>query len=143
VTIRITRVDHLLRNEPEDKDFKVEHWPAPESQNSNVSYLTDAEAREALFDLGERLKGPHAGRSIIEILWEELDTIVDRLHADGKPGELKALTGRQIAEQWQAYGEERGQAQGVAYALAVLINPYAPDIEAIRAESVERRKSRD
>lgn len=93
------------------------------------------------------------GRSIIEILWEELDAIVDRLHADGEPAknpgrldtrfEADEALLSDLLDDWKAWGEERGKAQGVAYALAVMINPYEPNIEAIRQRSIERRKERE
>lgn len=88
---------------------------------------------------------PHvnAGKTLIEIIWEELDAVVDRLKTEGKPklpsaSRTQEQSWKDQAEQWQAYGEERGQAQGLAYALAVLTNPYNVDVDAIRSEALER-----
>lgn len=88
---------------------------------------------------------PRNGRTIVqalfEELWKELDTIVDHIMSEGHP------TGRNtwnpdsiesMQRQFQEYGEWRGQAQGVAYALAVLTNPYDPNVDKIRAEAMER-----
>lgn len=89
-------------------------------------------------------RSPHAGRSIIEILWEELDSIMDRLVEDGEPEAwTHTVAGRKALEAVREWGEERGQAQGMAYAIAVLTNPYHVDVDAIRAEAVRRRRGRE
>lgn len=62
------------------------------------------------------------GKSILEMLWDELDAIVERLQADASD-DLAA---------------DRGRAQGVAYSIAVIQNPYLPNIEAVRAEAMDR-----
>lgn len=61
-----------------------------------------------------------AGKSILDMLWNELDSIVERLMADAD------------AEQ------DKGMAVGVAYAIAVIENPYLPDIERVRSEAMVR-----
>ena len=87
---------------------------------------------------------PHAGRSLIEIYWSELDEILDRLMDEGAPQQYPE-DGKSwgIAPDWQAYGEQRGQAQGVAYCIAVMTNPYTPDVDAIREEAMERWEKRN
>lgn len=94
---------------------------------------------------------PRNGRTIVqalfEELWKELDAIVDHLMSEGAPeiwtdedGEIRAgkdFEGDGLKAHLQ-YGEWRGQAQGLAYALAVLTNPYQPDVDKIRAEEMER-----
>lgn len=87
----------------------------------------------------------NAGKSILEIMWEELDEIMDRLMTDGRPEDdpaIVVLDTRGLAAEWQAYGEERGQAQGVAYCLAVLINPYAVNVDNVRSTAMERWEGR-
>lgn len=64
----------------------------------------------------------NAGRSIIEIIWEEMDVVYGRLMA----GEGSKAKG------------DKGRAGGLAYALAVLTNPYQVDIEAIRTAAHAR-----
>ena len=89
------------------------------------------------------------GRTLVQMLWEELDAIVDRLHVEPEPkrwwlggeDDLDAEVGD--PDEWRGYGELRGQAQGVAYAIAVITDPYSPNIEAVRKVSVERRKARE
>jgi hypothetical protein len=65
-----------------------------------------------------------AGRSILEHLWIELMTICDRLY-----------TGAEAED-----GRDPGRAEGVAYCIAVMTNPYQPDIQAVRTEVARRWK---
>lgn len=60
------------------------------------------------------------GKSILEMLWDELETIVERLMAGAE------------AE------DDKGRALGTAYAIAVIENPYLPDIERVRKEAMRR-----
>ena len=62
------------------------------------------------------------GKSILEMLWDELDGIVERLQAGAEAED----------------GNDVGRAQGVAYAIAVIENPYHVDMERIRAEAMDR-----
>lgn len=84
------------------------------------------------------------GRTLIEMLfddlWSELDTIVDHLMSEGEPSTTEGAYGAELGnpEDWKEWGEWRGQAQGITFALARLKNPYKPDIEAIRAEAMQR-----
>jgi hypothetical protein len=60
------------------------------------------------------------GKSLFEMLWEELDAIVERIMAEA------------------ADEHDVGKAQGVAFAIATIQNPYRPSIEAVRAEAMRR-----
>lgn len=102
--------------------------------------LTRAAAQDILDELNRVLK-PWAGKSIRESVQEELDTVVERLLADGRPS--RAGIDVQAANEWQAYGEERGQAQGLAIALAIFNNPYKPNVPETKREAVERVKARE
>lgn len=93
---------------------------------------------------------PHvnAGRSIIEILWEELDSIMDRLMEDGEPDsedfwwghdDFNAEEHKEACREW---GEERGRAQSMAYAIAVMMNPYAVDTPAVKKTAMARWEER-
>ena len=62
------------------------------------------------------------GQSLLDGMWEELMTIGDRL-----------MTGQEAED-----GQDKGRAEGVAYCIALVQKPYAPDIQAVRAEFVER-----
>lgn len=60
------------------------------------------------------------GKSLFEMLWEELDVIVERIMAEA------------------ADEHDVGKAQGVAFAIATIQNPYRPNIESVRAEAMKR-----
>jgi hypothetical protein len=64
--------------------------------------------------------GGCAGRSIFEMVWDELDAVVERMMNGGE------------AE------TDKGMALGLASALAIIKNPYRPDIEAVREEAMAR-----
>jgi hypothetical protein len=88
-------------------------------------------AREVRLEFADRLvdtlcPGLHprscAGRSLQDMMWDELLTVVDRLvQGDGAEAE-----------------DDRGKAQGIAYCLAITQNPYKPNMEAIREEAMRR-----
>lgn len=95
----------------------------------------------------------NAGKSLLEKLWEELDSIMGRLMDDGEPdadeywndedeeGNREFEPGL-FKDACKAWGEERGQAQGVAYAIAIITNPYAPNVNGIKVEAYSRWKDR-
>lgn len=62
------------------------------------------------------------GKTILECLWDEMDSIMDRL-----------MTGQEAAD-----GRDAGRAEGLAYAIAVMNNPYLPSIDQVRTQAVER-----
>lgn len=67
----------------------------------------------------------NVGKSIIEIVWEEMDVVYGRLMA-GEGAKAKG---------------DKGRAGGLAYALAVLTNPYRVDVEAVRMQAHARWES--
>jgi len=92
---------------------------------------------------------PHAGKSIIEIIWEDMDDTMDLLKEGGIPdSRLDPREGgwedhlKELMDDMKTYGEERGRAQGLAYALAVLTNPYAVNVDEIKREALKRWKER-
>jgi hypothetical protein len=83
------------------------------------------------------------GPTIIEIIWAEMDAAYERLIADGEPDNAQYSTNQAAwAVDYQRYGEQRGQCQGLAYALAVLHNPYRPNVGEIKAEAKRRHEER-
>jgi hypothetical protein len=109
--------------------------------HSTVWALPESQARELLGKLAGILRPENTGRSILEILTEEMDAIMDRLMAEGDPP-MPVTPSVEVLADWQAWGEERGRAQGVAYALAVLTNPYAPSVPAQRSAAAARWRER-
>lgn len=65
-----------------------------------------------------------AGRSLLEMIEERLDDVVDRLMAG------------------EAEDTDKGAALGLAEAIAIIKNPYYPDVDVIRAEAMERYDER-
>lgn len=63
-----------------------------------------------------------AGRSILEIIWEEMDAVYGRLMA-GDGAKAKG---------------DKGRAAGLAYAIAVIQNPYEVNVEAVRDQAHAR-----
>jgi hypothetical protein len=80
-------------------------------------------AGEAIIDAIHETIHPWAGKSSADTAWRELDFIMARL-MDG-----------------EAADEDRGRAQGLAYGLACMMNPFAPDVDLIREQALERYES--
>jgi hypothetical protein len=94
---------------------------------------------------------PYAGMSVLDIAWQELDDVMDLLMEEGAPdidtfAEEIQESGRPRAKLWygvlKEWGELRGQAQGLAFAIAVLTNPYAADVPAVKKEAMARWQKR-
>lgn len=62
------------------------------------------------------------GKSILELAWEELDTVLERL-----------MTGCEAED-----GRDPGRAEGMAMIIAIFLNPYLPNIESVRDEAMRR-----
>lgn len=73
--------------------------------------------------------GTYAGPSLLELVWRQLDEVMDEL-MDAR------LDGRE-PDKVQA-----GTALGYAGAIAIFSNPYNPNVDAVRAEAVERWEAR-
>ena len=93
-------------------------------------------------------RNPHAGKSIIEIIWEDMDDVMDLLKEDPQdsspppPASAYAQI-KAYGEDMKLWGEQRGRAQGLAYALAVLTNPYAVNVDEIKKEAMKRWEERN
>lgn len=71
--------------------------------------------------MGQTTHGP----SLRELLMRELEAQTRRLLEMAGEGTYEV-------------GEQRGHCLGLAYAVAVITNPYVPDMNAIRQELMER-----
>lgn len=69
-----------------------------------------------------------AGKSLVEIMWDELDHLVDNLMDDGSEA---------------GDGLDKGRADGVAFCIALITNPYYPNVPAVKAEAMDRRAGRE
>lgn len=108
--------------------------------------------------IGHRDASVYLGPSQVMELWDlldvaasrERDSMADQLWADlmadyerlvGDYADLGEVGPEELDESGQelvAWGEARGRAQGLAMALAVLRNPYAPDVPNIKEEAYDR-----
>lgn len=73
-----------------------------------------------------------AGPSLLEMLWERLLGSYDKLIEFGDPERWMS------EEQRQEYMVQRGTCLGLATAISIIINPYHPDVDAVREELAER-----
>jgi hypothetical protein len=89
------------------------------------------------------------GLSVLDLLWQKLDEVVDALD-EGEPEKWadEHVRGKDpqdhsgVASEWMEWGELRGRAQGLAQAIALLMNPYAPDVDAVRDQAMDRFDAR-
>lgn len=70
-----------------------------------------------------------AGRSILEMLWDEM------LNQYGKL--LAVMEGPSTPAEVQG---QKGTCLGIAKCIAIMTNPYDPDVDAIRRETKERHE---
>lgn len=102
-----------------------------ESQGASMNQMLSTEAimmadvlRAAAVNVGGSACG---GQTLLELMWAELMTVVDRLMSD----------------QPAADGRDPGRAEGIAYAIAIMQNPYRPSWEGVRDEAVNRWEAED
>lgn len=72
---------------------------------------------------------PSGGKSIIQMMWHELDQVVDRIQ-------------RRVDKGKEPLKSDRGEAVGLAKAIAIMTNPYAYDVDAVREEAMARYEAR-
>lgn len=77
------------------------------------------------------------GRSILEQIWEELDAIMNQLRSGSPIPEAEGWAG--VRDR----AELRGRAQGIALAISIITDPYAPDIQTVKAEARKRWEKRN
>lgn len=91
-----------------------------ESGREQMEIQLTRAAGEAIIEVTNQALHPWSGSTIRETIWEALDEVMERLmsgHADA---------------------DDKGQAQGLAMALAIFGNPYQPGIDAIKEEAMNR-----
>ena len=114
----------------EERNGKVAIVGGTHGTNPNHVTETAALAPEHANVMSDLLRAAYAsagssmcgGKTILELLWDELDAIMDRLMSDGEAED----------------GRDPGRAEGVAYCIAVMQNPYLPNIDAVREQAMER-----
>jgi hypothetical protein len=76
----------------------------------------------------EEVRPSCGGKSIMEMLWERLDEIYVML--------MGPLRGYSDGDRMKS--RTIGEALGIATAIAIIMNPYAPNVDAVRAEARSR-----
>lgn len=79
-------------------------------------------------------KLPH-GRSIRDMIWQELDDCMDWLMTMKPEPESGIMT-------WCEYGKHQGKAEELAFVIALFEDPIHPDMDSVRAAAVDRYKER-
>ncbi len=104
-------------------NLNLRYW-LNDNQASTIGPLLPTEAtlmsdilRAAAVSAGGSACG---GRTILELLWDEMMVVYERLVTD------------------QAAEHDVGIAQGIAYAIAVMQNPYLPNIDNVRAQAAQK-----
>ena len=67
-------------------------------------------------------RGECSGRSLVEMMEDELDSVVERL-----------MNGGEAAD-----GRDPGRAEGIAMCIALIRQPYNPNIDVVREAAMER-----
>lgn len=68
-----------------------------------------------------------AGKSVLDLLWEHLDDFVDAV--------------QEPVNEYEA-AHAKGRAHGMAVAIAVVTNPYAPEVDEVKVQAMERWEER-
>jgi hypothetical protein len=127
IEVERTGSDARVRYEEgrEPANLRMTVW-MNDSQGSTTPALHPQEAiiasdvlRAAAVNAGGAACG---GQTILEGLWEELMAIMERL-----------MTGQDAED-----GKDPGRAEGVAFAIAVMQNPYRPSVDSVREQAMER-----
>jgi hypothetical protein len=84
--------------------------------------LWGREVPNLVHDLQKTVRTDCGGKSIIGMLEDHLDGIVERI-----------MNGAEAAD-----GRDPGRAEGIALALAVFFNPYKPSIDDVRQAAMDR-----
>lgn len=91
--------------------------------NGRQTYMTRSSAQTLQHSIGKTLNR-WGGASIYELIWEELDGVIDALMEEPGSDVL------------------RGTALGLATAIAYMQNPLVADVDGVRAEAMGRYEER-
>jgi hypothetical protein len=83
----------------------------------------------------------YGGPTLLEALWDEMDSIMERLMTGQEQDDVCGRKGCMEGEAETCEHEDNGdkyRAQELAWVLAIVSNAYDPDVNRIRAEAMER-----
>lgn len=95
---------------------------------------------------GKRAYPTPTAPSLLETMWGRLDELIaelirDYTEYDGFVDEADG-EGRNLRAEWLIeQGTLKGEALGVAWCISVVESPYAPNVDAVRAEAMRRYKA--
>jgi hypothetical protein len=84
---------------------------------------------ELIIEVLHQTLHPNNGQPTADMLWEQLDTVVDRIQARVERGLKPRNT-------------DVGEARGLATAIAIMVNPFGYDVDAVKDEAMERYADR-
>lgn len=129
-------------------ELDFDHMGGSVGKRTATLYMSDGLLLE-LHDLTDAA-ATVARETVSDALWAKLDAIVVQLYTSGLdemdlretlrvgmyPTEAENVVAE--AEKWRGWGEARGAAQGLAYAIALLANPRRPNVDWVREEAARR-----
>ena len=121
--ITVTDADHVAQAVPPWAEIVLKLSRTSVGQNRNI-VLRRSDGELIIECLREVLHPDSQG--LLVKLWDELDA---------QFGKLKELD-----KTHPAFGAQRGHCLGLAKAVALVINPFDPDVDAVRSECVDRFK---
>ena len=116
----LTDADHVAGGIPNWAEIRLDI----ERDNKMLVHYFTRHDGEAVSLALMRAMHPNAGKPVSGILWAELDEIMIGLMENLYDGDEKP--------------KMQGKALGLAFALATIRHPAAPDVDAIRKEAAER-----
>lgn len=119
--VPITDADHVAQIVPPWAEINLHLKRESRGQERNI-FLRRSDGELIIECLREVLHPDSQG--LLEKLWAEMDGQFEKLKAIGKTD--------------PALAAQQGHCLGLAKAIAMVINPYDPDVDAVRAECVER-----
>jgi hypothetical protein len=81
---------------------------------------------------GKRAYPVQPAPSLVETMWARLDEITTEL--------MRAAVNEPSLPE-EDWGQVKGEALGVAWCISVVESPYAPNVDAVRAEAMRRWKA--
>jgi hypothetical protein len=116
----VTDAEHVAEEVPDWAEIVL----SIERNGKELQHFFRRHDGELVMEVLREVLHPNAGRSILQALWEDLDALMDEIMSNPPDPDTK------------------GQARGLALAIARMQKPYNPSLDAVRKEARERWKAR-
>jgi len=141
--MRLTQITPEIRKRDKlgaaiEYELELDHLGAAVGKRTASVYLSGALAVD-IHDVTDQAASRVRG-TMLEQLWDDLMATYERLTGEYGDVDLPDEEESGHPHSYLLWGEARGRAQGLAFAIAILVNPLHPDIEAVREEANERWK---